>query len=133
MSMISKVLLGHLIAKARVLATQVSRLGQELYFQAMEELGLIAEVHNQGFEKLDPELSAISDRTTSEKSVSCDFPSHVHGSIQQRERVTLIAELCVQRHPGDLIETGAYLNRHAAIHHSLCREGYLLPPHFLVR
>jgi len=83
----------------------------ELRFQAMEKLGLIPEVRNPDFEPLDPELKAILDRATTDEYASFKLATHMHGSNQQRQRIALIAELCAQRYPGDLVEIGAYIGQ----------------------
>jgi len=81
---------------------------ERIYFQIAEKLGLAKEVHHQDFDRIDPELSAVLHSAASKEPGSRNLPRWSLGSIQQRERLALVAELCARRYAGDFVEIGAY-------------------------
>jgi predicted O-methyltransferase YrrM len=94
--------------KVLISVTEMRREYQRIYFKIVEKLGLAKEVYHRGFDRIDPELSAVLHSTTSKEPGSRNLPRWTLGSIQQRERLVLAAELCARRYSDDFIEIGAY-------------------------
>lgn len=97
--------------KAQALVARLRGRGWILLLKGVGQLGMIPRVHSSDLGRLDPELGQILDHGTWEESVSCNLARSQRGSLQQRERIALVAELCAQRHLGDLIEIGAHLGK----------------------
>jgi methyltransferase family protein len=83
--------------------------GRILDLRVAQKLSGLARVHTSDSEKCDPELSRIIAVTHSAElsSFSCSSP-YYYGATKQRERISAVAELNIQRHEGDLIEIGAF-------------------------
>jgi Methyltransferase domain len=91
------------------LQLRTARYGRQVDLKFATKLGRLANVHASSSEKCDPSLRGIIAETTSDEVLSLEGPSPYHwGSARQRERISQVAELNIQRYEGDLIEIGAF-------------------------
>jgi predicted O-methyltransferase YrrM len=69
----------------------------------------ISKVYTSAFEQVDPKLGDILQDMTRGEPQSVELAPHRHGSIELKERVACVAELCAERWPGDFVEIGCYV------------------------